>query len=178
MSDSRPTSFATLAARSDTMTLKLDDDAMAYTCERVFGAPPERMFRAFTDPADLRVWFPAGAPPGTELTVCESDPIEGGSYHYEMVMPEYGTMTWHGRYEAIDRPGRLDANEWFVMGGGPAEGPPSEQTLTFEPHGEGCTFLTMRVVMPAPEDPEEFMEQTAAGLGESLAAMDELVSGR
>ena len=37
--------------------------------------------------------------------------------------------------------------------------------------------MTMLVNMPEPEDPEAFMEESAAGLSTSLAMMDELVSG-
>lgn len=36
--------------------------------------------------------------------------------------------------------------------------------------------MTMLVMLPDPEDPQTFMEQSAAGLTTSLATMDELVS--
>ncbi|MEM7275593.1 MAG: SRPBCC domain-containing protein [Actinomycetota bacterium] len=172
-----PPNLATLDGRRGTTKIDLSDDGSSYRCVRVLGAPPERVFQAFTDPADLRVWFPSGAPPGSELTVCESDPVEGGRYHYVLVIPDYGPMAWHGTYTGIDRPARLDADEWFVMGGGDPSGPPSTQTLTFEPTDDGFTLMTMEVVMPEPEDPEQFMEESAAGLSTSLATMDELVSG-
>jgi uncharacterized protein YndB with AHSA1/START domain len=172
-----PIDYSTLDTRRGSTDIQLADDGSSYRCVRIFGAGPERVFRAFTDPADLRVWFPSGAPPGSELTVCESDPVEGGRYHYVLVMPEYGAASWHGTYTRVDRPDRLDANEWFVMGEGDPEGPPAEQTLTFESVDDGFTRMTMTVHMPEPEDPETFMEQSAAGLATSLATMDELVSG-
>ncbi|NNE13303.1 MAG: hypothetical protein HKN41_13765 [Ilumatobacter sp.] len=168
--------LASLDGRRGSTRIELSDDGSSYECVRVFGAPPDRVFRAMTEPADLRVWFPAGAPEGSEMTVCESDPVEGGRYHYVMVIPEYGPMAWFGAYTGVDRPARLDADEWFVMGEGEPEGPPTTQTLTFESTGEGRTLMTMRVRMPEPEDPEAFMEQSAAGLSSSLAALDELVS--
>ncbi len=178
MTDALPTALATVDARRGSTEIELAPDGSSYTCVRHFGAPPERVFRAFTDPADLRVWFPSGAPPGSELTTCESDPVVDGGYHYVLVIPEYGPMSWHGRYTAIDRPGRLGANEWFVMGEGDPEGDPSVQTLTFDAVGSTATRMTMHVQMPAPEDPEAFMEESAAGLSSSLAVLDELVSGR
>ena len=171
-----PSDLSTLDARRGSAKIELSDDGSSFRCVRFFGAPPERMFRAFTDPADLRVWFPAGAPPGSEMTVCESDPVDGGTYHYAMMLPEHGPMAWHGNYTHVDRPARIDADEWFVMGEADPDGPPSSQTLTFEPTGDGFTLMTMQVDMPAPEDPETFMEQSAAGLTTSLDAMDELVS--
>ncbi len=173
---SLPADLATLDARRGSTQIELSDDGSSYTCVRVFGAAPDRVFRAFTDPVDLRVWFPSGAPEGSELTVCESDPVEGGAYHYVMIIPEYGPMAWHGTYTGIDRPDRLDADEWFVMGGGDPDGPPTTQTLLFEPTADGFTLMTMSVNMPEPEDPEAFMEQSAAGLSSSLATLDRLVS--
>ncbi|MGA9277391.1 SRPBCC domain-containing protein [Ilumatobacter sp.] len=171
-----PSDLSTLDARRGSARIELSPDGSSYECVRVFGAGPERIFRAFTDPDDLRVWFPSGAPPGSEMTVCESDPVEDGRYHYAMMIPEFGPMAWYGTYTGVDRPNRLDANEWFVMGESDPTGPPTSQTLTFEPTGDGFTLMTMRVDMPEPEDPETFMEQSAAGLTSSLAAMDELVS--
>lgn len=165
-----------LDARRGSATIELSDDGSSYRCVRVFGAPPDRIFRAFTDPDDLRVWFPSGAPPGSELTVCESDPVEGGRYLYQMVIPEYGPMAWHGLYTGVDRPARLDADEWFVMGESGPEGPPTSQTLTFESVGDRFTLMTMQVDMPEPEDPETFMEQSAAGLTASLTTLDDLGS--
>lgn len=174
--DNRPSDLTTLDARRGSTQIELSDDASSYTCTRVFGAPPERVFRAFTDPADLRVWFPSGAPPGSEMTVCESDPVAGGRYHYAMTIPDYGQVAWFGTYTGIQRPDRLDADEWFVLGDGDPTGAPTVQTLTFEPTGDGLCLMTMHVEMPEPEDPATFMEQSAAGLTTSLATMDELVS--
>lgn len=176
MTNNMPADLSTLDARRGSAAIELSEDGSSYRCVRVFGAPPDRVFRAFTDPNDLRVWFPAGAPPGSELTVCESDPVDGGRYFYAMTIPEYGSMAWHGVYTGVDRPAQIDADEWFVMGDGDPTGPPSTQTLTFELVRDGFTLMTMEVHMPEPEDPEAFMEQSAAGLTSSLAAMDELVS--
>lgn len=177
MTDSTlPADLSSLDARRGSMDMALSEDGSSYRCTRVFGAPPERVFRAFTDPADLRVWFPSGAPPGSEMTVCESDPVEGGRYHYVLVLPEHGPMAWHGTYTAVDRPDSLGADEWFVMGEADPVGPPTSQTLTFEPVDDGLTLMTMQVDLPEPEDPETFMEESAAGLSTSLATMDELVS--
>lgn len=91
-----PSDLSTLDARRGSTTIELSDDGSSYTCVRTFGAEPERVFHAFTEPDDLRVWFTAGAPPGSDLTVCDSDPVEGGRYHYVMTMPEYGAIAWHG----------------------------------------------------------------------------------
>lgn len=169
--------LSTLDGRRGSARIELSDDGLSYQCVRTFGASPDRVFRAFTDPADLRVWFPSAAPAGSELTVCESDPVDGGRYHYQMIIPGHGVMSWHGTYTEVDRPDRLGADEWFVMGDGDPSGPATAQTLTFEAVGDGLTLMTMQVNMSSPEDPETFIEQSASGLSTSLNAMDELVSG-
>ncbi len=177
MTESPTPDLSTLDGRKVSALFSISEDGSSYECTRAFGAPPERIFQAFTDPADLRVWFPSGAPAGSELTTCESDAEQGGQYHYVMVVPDFGPMAWHGTYTRIDRPGRLDANEWFVMGTTEPTGPPSAQTLTFEPAANGHTLMTMSVNLAEPEDPVTFMEQSAAGLSASLATLDDLVSG-
>lgn len=108
--------------------------------------------------------------------ISESDPVEGGSSLYAMTIPGFGDVSWHRTYTAIDRPDHVGADEWFVVGDGGPQGDPTTQTLDFVPVGDGMTRMTMRVHLPAPEDPDEFMEQSAAGLSTSLAVMDELVS--
>jgi catechol 2,3-dioxygenase-like lactoylglutathione lyase family enzyme len=102
--------------------------------------------------------------------------VEGGRYHYVMTIPEHGLMAWHGVYAGVDRPNRIDAEEWFVMGDRDPTGPPAVQSLTFDAVDGGLTEMTMKVEMPEPEDPDTFMEQAAAGLSSSLATMDKLVS--
>ena len=176
MPDVPPADVSTLDGRIASARISLSEDGARYTAERVFGAPPLRVYRAFTDPEDLRVWFPAGAPEGSKMTTCESDPVAGGTYLYEMTIPGFGEVAWHGNYTRVDPPTGLDAEEWFVMGGGGPDGPSTTQTLTFEALEGGMTQMTMVVEMPEPQDPDEFMEQSAAGLSSSLNAMDRLIS--
>jgi uncharacterized protein YndB with AHSA1/START domain len=176
MTDTAKADLSTLAGRIGSTSIELSEDGASYTAERVFGAPPARVYRAFTDPEDLRVWFPSGAPEGSELTTCESDPVVGGTYHYAMTIPGFGQVAWHGTYTRVDPPHGLDAEEWFVMGGGDPDGAPTAQTLIFDALEGGMTRMTMSVRMPDAQDPDEFMEQSAAGLSSSLNAMDVLIT--
>lgn len=170
------TTHPTVDSRVGSATIELAADGGSYRAVRLFGAPPERVFRAFTEPDDLRQWFPAAAPPGSRMTTCESDPRQGGAYLFVLEMPEYGRMAWHGTYTQVDPPSGLQAKEWFVMGDEDPDGEPCRQTLSFDPAEGGGTLMTMDVVMPAPEDPEAFMEQSAAGLTMSLDVIDQLIS--
>jgi len=134
------------------------------------------VFRAFTEPVDLGIWFPSGAPEGSEMPVCESVPVAGGAYHYVMVVPGHGQMSWHGTYTRVEPPNHLDADERFAMGDEVPNGPPTSQTISLDAADGGSTVMTMRVHMPEPEDPATFADQSAAGLAASLAQLDHLVS--
>src|SRR5882762_80667 len=52
---------------------------------RVFDAPPERVYRAWTDPKQVARWFP---PEGLTAPVCELDVRVGGALRIDMRGPE------------------------------------------------------------------------------------------
>ena len=159
---------------SETRT-EVADDGSSYRVERTFDAAPARVFDAFVEPADLRVWFPAAAPPGSELTECRSDSTAGGAYRYVMEIPEHGRMSWHGRLTDVERPERLAADEWFVVGDDEPTGEPSRQVLTFDALDGGRTRLVMDVRLSEPSDPAELRERDLPGLAASLDALARLV---
>jgi uncharacterized protein YndB with AHSA1/START domain len=72
--------------------------------ERVFNAPRELVFKAFTEPERLARWF---GPAGWTLPVCTVDLRVGGIWHYCMRGPN-GEESW-GRavYREITPPTRL-----------------------------------------------------------------------
>lgn len=74
------------------------------TLHRVFKAPPDRVYRAFLDPAALCKWLP---PHGFTGTVHEMDARVGGGYR--MSFTNLGTGTSHSfsvRYTEL-KPGEL-----------------------------------------------------------------------
>src|SRR5262249_52595902 len=54
------------------------------TITRKLAAPPDRCFRAWTDPEALKRWFGPGA---TEVLLAEADPRVGGRYRVVMRSP-------------------------------------------------------------------------------------------
>ncbi len=98
---------------------------------RIFDAPRELVFKAWTDPEHLVKWF---GPKDFSATVIESDVRTGGTYHFHMRGPNYDDH-WRGVYREVKPPERL-VFTW------PA-GPDSLVTLTFEDLG-GKTRLTLR----------------------------------
>ncbi len=97
---------------------------------RIFDAPRELVFKAWTDPEHLAKWY---GPKDFTATVIESDVRTGGSYHFHMRGPNYDDH-WRGVYREVVPPERLVFTS-------PA-GPDSIVTLTFEDL-DGKTRLTL-----------------------------------
>lgn len=71
---------------------------------RVIKADPDAVFRAWTEPEQLRQW---SAPEGTTLQTAEVDLAVGGRYHLQMRSAEGQEHNAVGTYREIDRPHRL-----------------------------------------------------------------------
>jgi uncharacterized protein YndB with AHSA1/START domain len=112
---------------------------------RVFHAPRELVFRAWTEPGHLARWF---GPHGGTLPFCRLDARPGGAMHYRHRLDD-GQEVWIGGfYRDVRAPERLAYTCWFSdADGGRVERPgyPPEMTiaLTFDEHPEG-TRLTAR----------------------------------
>ncbi|MBW5447709.1 SRPBCC domain-containing protein [Cohnella sp. CFH 77786] len=85
--------------------------------ERVFDAPRELVFEAFTKPEHLKRWW---GPRGWTLTVCEVDFRPGGVWHYCMKCEDekqgdfYGMESWgKGIYHEIEAPGMFTYTDYF-----------------------------------------------------------------
>jgi uncharacterized protein YndB with AHSA1/START domain len=101
--------------------IELDDDLVGVRFERRLGHPPERVWRAITDPQELAAWFP--------------DTIEGEfGPGAEVRFPKFERMGLPamGKVTEFDPP-RLLAYTW------------GQSTLRFklEPDGDGCRLIFM-----------------------------------
>ena len=76
----------------DTRTLRLT---------RVFAAPRERVFAAWTDPAQFTQWM---CPPGFGLDVCELDARPGGAWRVKGYKPSGERFAKSGVYVEVRRP--------------------------------------------------------------------------
>ena len=77
---------------------------------RTINASPERLFDAWTQPAQLQHWW---GPPGVACTGAEVDLRVGGRYRVGNRFPD-GTIVWiSGQFERIERP-RLLVYSWSL----------------------------------------------------------------
>jgi uncharacterized protein YndB with AHSA1/START domain len=98
---------------------------------RVVPAPAEEVFRAWTDPAVLRLWWGPGE---HQLKEVEADARPGGTYRFEVTAPEGFRYVIAGDYIEVDPPRRLSFT-WRFVEGGPDEHT-SRVTVELEPRGE------------------------------------------
>ena len=110
------------------------------TLRRVLPAPPERVFRAWTEPEDVRRWM---SPHGPSVAEAEIDLRVGGQFR--IVMAGAGMTLEHtGEYHEIDPPRRL-VFSWqspYVGEGG------SMVTVELEPHGAGTQLVLTHQQLP------------------------------
>ena len=93
--------------------------------ERIIDAPAERVFRAFTNPEDLKQWFGEGE---TKTTYVEADARPDGRYLLVMQPPGGDPMHIAGTYREVDPPRRL-VFTWQWERGVPD---PNEYVITVE----------------------------------------------
>jgi len=123
---------------------------------RVFDAPRDLVFQAWTQPERLMRWW---APSGCTTSACTVDLRPGGAFHFCMRMPD-GLEIWGlGVYREIVAPERIAYTDTFAD----AEGrpvPPSHYGMSDEHPAEtvvdvtfeerdGRTLVTLRHSIPA-----------------------------
>ncbi len=132
---------------SNKMSVKVEGQEMIL--ERVFDAPRELVFKAFSEAEHLKHWW---GPRGWTLTVCNVDFRPGGIWHYCMKCIDenqgdfYGFESWgKAVYKEIEEAEKIVYVDYFSDAeGNEAEGMPSTLvTMTFVEH-EGRTKLVSR----------------------------------
>lgn len=119
---------------------------------RVFDAPREAVFAAWTDPSGFCEWF---GPEGFTCTIREMDVRPGGRARFDMVSAD-GTL-YTNRFDYLE----IVPCERIVMDHGPdIDDDPTRfrTTLTFDAQDDGKTVLTLRQIHPT-------VEQRNAGIG-------------
>jgi uncharacterized protein YndB with AHSA1/START domain len=144
---------------------------------RVFDAPRELVWKAWTDPQHLQRWW---GPKGYSAPVAEVDLRVGGKYLLAMRSPEGQDFYSTGTYQKIDPPNELVYTDSFADAQGNvvtadyygmAADFPRELVvrITFE-EDEGKTRMTLRHAgMPM----GDMAEQTGAGWNESFDKLAE-----
>lgn len=108
---------------------------------RLIDASPDKLFRAWTEPALLKRWF---APLPYTTPVAELDVRPGGSSLIVMLSPEGQEIPCPGIYLEVVRDRKIVATDAFTAAWEPSEKPFMTLVLTFDEE-EGKTRYTARV---------------------------------
>jgi len=138
---------------------------------RVFNAPRNLVFDAWTKPELVRRWLLG--PPGWTMPVCEIDLRVGGAYRFEWLGQDGTRMGMGGVYREIVIPERIVNTQLFDVDwtGGETLG-----TLLFTEHA-GKTTLTNSVLYSSREARDAALRtRMAEGVEAGYARLDEILS--
>ena len=110
--------------------------------ENTFKASPSRVFRAWTDPAEVKAWF--GQAPHS-MSAIEIDLREGGAWKFSMLPSDTSRDALRGTYVTVEPDRKLVftwCHEREFADGRVEVTPDSEVTVTFEPSEQG-TFVRL-----------------------------------
>ena len=136
---------------------------------RVFDAPPDVVFKAFTDPAIVAKWM---GPARYEAIIDHWDAAPGGAWRFIHRDPDDGTeYAFRGVFHDVAAPGRVVRT--FEYEGAP--GHVSLETATFEEDGGRTRYVGVSVFQSV-ED-RDFMVKSGMeeGAGEGYDRLAEIV---
>jgi uncharacterized protein YndB with AHSA1/START domain len=122
---------------------------------RVFDAPRELVWKAWTEPAQVVQWW---GPRGFTNTMLEMDVRPGGAWRHVMHGPDGTDYPNKSVFAEVVEPERLVYDHgWDEEGAAPD----FRTTVTFEAEG-GKTRLTMRMLFPTAEERDRTVREVGA----------------
>ena len=156
--------------RTHETEITLDPDVPLVRITREFDAPPEKVFRAHTDPDLLARWL---GPRGLEMRVEHFDCRSGGSWRYVHIDPDGNEFGFHGCFHEV-RPSDLIV-QTFTYEGAP-DGVALEK-MTFEDLGDGRTRLVGTSLVDSFADRDAMVASGMEhGIREGYERLDEVLS--
>ena len=136
--------------------------------ERIFNAPRDRVWKAFTDPDLVAQWWGRG----NKLVIERFEVERGGHWRFVEHGPD-GVHGFEGRFREVSPPDRLvQTFEWDGM-----PGHVIVETIAFEDLGDGRTKVSNVSLFHTTEERDGMLSSGMAdGLGESYAALDRLLA--
>jgi len=140
---------------------------------RIFDAPRELVFDAYSDCEHLKQWW---GPRQWPMAECTLDFREGGVWHYCLRGPNEGDESWgKAVYREIVKPERIVYNDHFCDKDGNINEDMPQILMTFEfAESEGKTKLTSRAQYPTASDLKTVLDMgMVEGITETLDRLEE-----
>lgn len=136
--------------------------------ERIFNAPRDRVWRAFTDPTLVAQWWGRG----NKLVIERMEVERGGHWRFVEHAPD-GVHGFEGRFREVSPPERLSYTfEWDGMPGHVVV-----ETVTLEDLGDGRTKVVTVGLFHTTEDRDGMVSSgMEGGLNQSYAALDRVLA--
>jgi uncharacterized protein YndB with AHSA1/START domain len=115
--------------------------SIALVARRRVKAEPLRVFRAWTEPAQLRAWW------GPRPVTCEDAEVDlraGGRYRIVNLLPDGTRVTIRGEFRIVDAPNKL-VYTWEIDD---ASGEASLVTVRFEAQGDETEVVVVHEQIP------------------------------
>jgi uncharacterized protein YndB with AHSA1/START domain len=140
-------------------SLDLEQDPRSIIATRVYDAPRELVWTAWTDPAHLAQWW---GPDGFSTTTSAYDLRQGGVWRFVMHGPDGRDYQNRITFDEIVKPERIR----YRHGGGEEVEPVQfRTTVTFEDLGGNRTRLTLHAVFPSAAERERVIKEYGADKG-------------
>lgn len=155
------------------------DPQLDLVLERVVDVPPELVWRAWTEPEQIKKWF---TPRPWQTVECELELKPGGLFRTVMRSPEGQDFPNEGCYLEIVPNRRLVWTDLMVAGFRPAPRPACEEggcpvfgftgVIVLEPHGTGTKYTALAMH----SNPESRSQHEAMGFQDGWGkALEQLV---
>jgi uncharacterized protein YndB with AHSA1/START domain len=144
----------------DRLDIRIEGDTQVVVT-RHFAAPPERVYRAHTEPGLIRQWMLG--PDGWAMPVCINEARPGGQIRYEWSDGKGAGFFLTGEYVELQPFSRIVHVERMHL---PDPTPDNRVETRFEADGSG-TLMTMRMTLPNSETRAAML---ASGMEHGMAA--------
>jgi glutathione S-transferase len=118
---------------------------------RLIKAPRERVFAAWTTPADVLKWF---SPETCRVLAADIDLRTGGKYHFRVQSETFGEVDLRGDYREVRRPSKLFCT-WKWSGNPKLEFGESQVTVDFLDRGGSTEVQITHECLPSEEIKED-----------------------
>lgn len=149
------------------LTLTVEGDTVVVVT-RHFSAPPEKVYRAHTDPAIVQKWMLG--PDGWSMPVCILEARVGGRIRYEWSDGQGNGFHLTGEFLVLEAPHRIVHVERMHL---PDPTPDNRVETTFTADGTG-TKMVMRMQLP---DAETRTAMLASGMEHGMEASYQRLEG-